>query len=205
MRNGRCAILIVDDEERVVESLQRTLRHENWELVPTTSPTRARQELEAGGIDVVVSDIDMPEMSGLEFVATTRVDFPEVLRVLLTGDASVQSALTAINEGAVHKYLTKPWRSQELRETLRALIAGIDALRQVSAADSQGEAQASRRKQLEARYPGITSVGRVDGAYLLNEARVVERLMQAGDLADTFAATRWLPTISDATLDMKAP
>lgn len=205
MRGGRPAILILDDEQYVVESLQRTLRHDNWEVVIETSPVRATEILAAGGIDIIISDIDMPEMSGLEFIALARQHHPEVVRILLTGDASMQSALRAINDGAVHKYLTKPWSSHELRELLRDTVLRLDAFRQEAMGERAAAATVSRRQECEARYPGIGAVSRIDGAYLLNEARVVESLRALDRKATPFAALRWLPIGDDATMDIKNP
>ena len=125
-------ILIVDDEEQVVESLKRTLRHENYEVITCTSPLEAMRRLDAGGVDILLSDIDMPEMTGLELIASTRTKHPQVARILLTGDSTLESALAAINDGAVHKYLTKPWRSKELRESLRGVAASLEVLKRES-------------------------------------------------------------------------
>jgi len=202
MSEFRPTVLIVDDEENVVDSLRRTLRHEHVRVITTTSPVEALAHLDQGEIDILISDIDMPEMTGLELVAEARRRHPNVVRILLTGDSSLESALTAINDGAVYKYLTKPWRSQELRETLRAATVQLGALRQQAASAAAGERDRTLRTELEARYPGITSVRRVDGAYLLNDMRAAE-LLAALDGASTFVARAWMPLGVGATEDLR--
>lgn len=196
-------ILVVDDEEHVVESLKRTLRHENYEVITHTSPIEAAARLKDGGIDILVSDIDMPEMTGLELIAVARAEHPEVARVLLTGDSSTQSALTAINEGAVHKYLTKPWRSKELRESLRSVVATLEVLRR-EARSSQVAMEAEEQKMaLEGRFPGLSAIRRIEGAYLLNDMRVVESLARLEGASAQFVASSWLPEGDGRTEDLR--
>ena len=166
------AILIVDDEPEVLESLRRLLRNEPYRVVTTTSPHEALTLLAANPFDVLISDIDMPEMSGVELIKRARAAHPEVVRILLTGGASLDSALSAINEGEVHRYLTKPWQKQELRETLRATVARLEELRRASAAAHQASLRERIRLELEREHPGITVVEKQDGAYAID----VERL-----------------------------
>lgn len=195
-------VLIVDDEEQVLDGLKRTLRHESLEIVTTTSPTDALKRLDGGQFDILISDIDMPEMTGLELISRARKDHPEVVRILLTGDSSLQSALTAINDGAVHKYLSKPWRASELRETLRTTVMALGALREQAHAAVLAEQESTLRRELEENHPGISATPRVEGAYLLNDMRVVELLYSLGDSGEVFAASRWLPVGDDATFDL---
>jgi response regulator RpfG family c-di-GMP phosphodiesterase len=198
-------ILVVDDEEQVVESLKRTLRHENYRVLTCTSPLEAVRLLDEGGVDILLSDIDMPEMTGLELVAQARLKHPDVVRMLLTGDSSLQSALAAINDGAVHKYLTKPWRSKELRENLRGIVAGLDALKR-EARQSQAVVLAeAQRKQMEVAFPGFGNIQRVDGAYLLNDMHAAEHIATLGAGGQRFEALQWLPGDGDRTENLRGP
>jgi response regulator RpfG family c-di-GMP phosphodiesterase len=205
MSDQTTTILVVDDEEQVVESLKRTLRHENFRVLTCTSPLEAIRLLDVGDVDILLSDIDMPEMTGLELIAETRVKHPDVVRMLLTGDSSLQSALAAINDGAVHKYLTKPWRSNELRENLRAIVAGLDALKRESR-QSQAMLQAEAQlEKMESLYPGFANVRQVDGAYLLNDMHASEHLESLGVGAEQFEARLWLPGGGDRTENLRGP
>ena len=203
MTLGKTKVLVVDDEENVVESIKRTLRHEDYEVICLTSPVEALQRLEEGDIDVLLSDIDMPEMTGLELIAIARAKYPQVARLLLTGDSSMQSALTAINDGAVHKYLTKPWSSKELRENLRGIVSSLKAL-QREGLSSQSAIRAEEKKAaLEEQHPGFCAIRRAEGAYLLNDMHVVESLDVLGEVKSLFEASRWLPGDSEQTENLR--
>jgi DNA-binding NarL/FixJ family response regulator len=123
------ALLLVDDEPEILESLRRALRDDGYELLTTTSPVEAMAILAKRHVDVIVSDLRMPDVSGLELVTHVRKNHPEVVRVLLTGFATLDSALEAINEGAVGRYLTKPWDNDELRADIQEVVRGIEQSR----------------------------------------------------------------------------
>ncbi len=165
-------VLLVDDEPEILASLGRTLRREPYRLLTTTSPIDAFNQIGPNGVDLIVADIDMPELNGLELIARIRRDHPQVVRILLTGDASVDSALAAINQGEVHRYLTKPWQTKELRSTIREALTRVDEFRAQAVIAEGATAQQRRCAELEERYPSIgTVVFDDDGAYLLDIER----------------------------------
>lgn len=165
-------VLLVDDEPEVLDGLRRTLRREPYQLEATTSPLEALAILASKHVDVVVSDLDMPELPGTELVARIRRDHPEVVRILLTGDASLDSALRAINEGEVHRYLTKPWDNDELRATLRDALARLDELRRTAVAGATADASRRIAAELERAHPGIHAVELDDGVYVIGALRL---------------------------------
>ena len=120
------AILLVDDEQEVVEAMTRTLQRQGYRLLHATSGMQALSILAAQTVDVVLSDIGMPEMNGLELLARVRRLHPRVGRIIVTGAASVAAALRAINESEVHRFLTKPWDPEELRAAIRETIQPPD-------------------------------------------------------------------------------
>ncbi|UJR83343.1 response regulator [Sandaracinus amylolyticus] len=177
MTNERAhTVLVVDDEIEILESLRRTLRGEPYRLLTTISPYEALESVRAGDVDVVISDIDMPEMSGIELIAEIRRVAPDVVRVLLTGDASLPSALSAINEGEVHRYLTKPWDKNELRAMLRQALERLDELRRIAEADRRSRERSEMLDELEREHPGIREVVRDDGAYAIDAERLWARI-----------------------------
>jgi FixJ family two-component response regulator len=112
-------LLLVDDEQDVIDALARTLRNGGFRLLEATSGAAALAIVEREHVDLLLSDIDMPDMSGLELLTRVRASHPQVVRFILTGVASLDSALVAINEGAVNRYLTKPWDTAGLRLAIR--------------------------------------------------------------------------------------
>ena len=194
-RTATHTILLVDDEQEILDGLRRSLRREPYRLLATTSPRAAVELLATEDIDLLLSDIDMPEMTGLELVAHARAAHPDVIRVLLTGDASTESAIRAINDGEVHRYLTKPWDAAELRATLAGALARLDELRRVAAVDRTHELRERLLADLERAHPGIRAATVVDGAYVLSGARLAAIAASLDDptLRAYFAPTSPLP------------
>lgn len=199
---GRQTVLVVDDEHEVVETLKRNLRGEPFGVIGTTSPAEALALVEAGGVDLVIADIDMPEMDGLSLVARLQRTHPHVIRILLTGDASLESAMTAINDGEVHRYLTKPWSTKELRDILRSALDRAAELRRAGEVALDVAKREAFLIDLEKEHPGVRRVVREDGAYVIDaeHMREVVRNLTDDKLRELFdaEATRG-PKRSEAT------
>ena len=113
-------VLFVDDEENILRSLKRLVLDEEWSVLTATSGAEGLAVLRKDGpVAVIISDQKMPGLSGTEFLAQTRELSPESQRLILTGYADIHVAVAAINEGGVHRYLTKPWKDQDLLQCLR--------------------------------------------------------------------------------------
>ena len=117
------AILIVDDEETIHRALERTLRREPYELLHAFDAAEADAILsQHPEIAAVVCDHSMPGMPGLEFLTLLRRRKPRLVAILLTAQADLQMVITAMNEGRLHRFFTKPWDGDELRSSLRSLL-----------------------------------------------------------------------------------
>lgn len=172
MTERATTILCVDDDPEVLEGLRRTLRRQQYRLLTATSAAEALQTIAAEPVDVIVSDIDMPGTNGLELVARIRREHPEIVRLLLTGDASLEAALDAINQGEVHRFLTKPWDKDQLRRTLHEAIERLDELRRAATAAATASVRDQLLDSLERSHPGITRVDRTEGVYVVDLARL---------------------------------
>lgn len=190
-------LLLVDDEPEILAGLRRTLRREGYRLLTTTSPHEALQLLD-DSVDLIMSDIDMPEMSGLELISRTRRAHPDVVRVLLTGDASLDSAVRAINDGEVHRYLTKPWERDQLCATLREALGRLDELRRSAAVDRTAAARDALLEGLAREHPGIRRVAREDGVYVIDVARLDGILDALGPDRPVFFRRRAIEIEGDA-------
>jgi len=113
-RTEAAKILCVDDEESVVNSLRRVLRSSHYEVIGFTSAPEALNYLESNEVDLIISDMRMPEMRGDEFLAKTMSITPNTVRILLTGYSDFDMTVSAINEGRIHRYMSKPWDNREL-------------------------------------------------------------------------------------------
>jgi DNA-binding NtrC family response regulator len=118
--NNRPKILIVDDEESLVETLQVLLKREGFETITAFSGSEAIEKLTESP-DVVLTDVRMPKVSGIDVLAETRARRPDVPVVLMTAQASLQSAIQAVNQGAFY-YVQKPFTNEELIAILRKAL-----------------------------------------------------------------------------------
>jgi two-component system, NtrC family, response regulator HupR/HoxA len=113
-------ILFVDDEERILSSLKRGLMDEPYNLLFADSGKNALELLEHNEVHVIVTDMRMPEMSGLQLLKIVKKKYPNIARLVLSGYTQVGTLLTAINQGEIFKFITKPWK---LEEEFKGVIA----------------------------------------------------------------------------------
>jgi len=118
-KHGR--LLIVDDEEAVLQALKR-LFHRQYEVVTHTSGSAALEQLKQEPFDLIISDMRMPGMSGAELLKTCFRLYPDMIRILLTGYSDLESAIKAINEGNIYRYIAKPWDNDQLRTVVAEAI-----------------------------------------------------------------------------------
>ena len=111
-------VLFVDDEPDVIEGLKRGFRKLPYNLLWAYSGREAVEILSNEPVDVLVADEMMPEMGGSELLAYARKHHPGILRIMLTGHASVTSAMNAIYDGWVYQYLHKPCNAADLASAI---------------------------------------------------------------------------------------
>lgn len=115
----RSQILCVDDEKGVLSSFKRFFGDDNYEIFTAESGQDGLEILEKqDSIQLVISDYRMPGMDGIEFLQRVWARWPKTVRILISGDADAEQALSAINEGQIYKFFAKPWNDDEFRETV---------------------------------------------------------------------------------------
>jgi DNA-binding NtrC family response regulator len=119
---ARPRILVVDDEENLCAFMKLMLTREGYEVTTTVSAQQALEVVGSDQVDLVFTDLMMPEMNGLEFVARLRAVKPEVECVVMTAYASVDSAIEALKLGAAD-YITKPFNLEELKIIVKQLLS----------------------------------------------------------------------------------
>ncbi|MFQ5556703.1 MAG: EAL domain-containing protein [Acidimicrobiales bacterium] len=110
----RPTVLFVDDEEEVTTAVRLALRRQPWDVATANSASAGLDILRTTPVDVVVSDEQMPRVSGSAFLAAVREEFPNVERIILTGQASVEATIAAINDARIFRFLTKPCPTGDL-------------------------------------------------------------------------------------------
>lgn len=119
-------ILCVDDEPNILTSLRRLFRGQGYQVFVASGGAAALSMLEAEPVDLVISDMRMPEMDGARFLEQVRNRWPDTLRLLLTGYSDIHSILDAINRGEIYRYITKPWDDNDILLIVRhALERGL--------------------------------------------------------------------------------
>jgi DNA-binding NtrC family response regulator len=117
------AILICDDVPDIRGAMKRTLR--GYDVTETGSPREALEMLKTRAFDAIVSDFSLEaDTDGLDLLHHVRLQYPGTIRFLVTGNRDIEVAARAVNEGAVHRYFSKPWSDDKLRAALEIVLRG---------------------------------------------------------------------------------
>src|SRR5208282_21621 len=115
-------ILIVDDEELVLTTLREILSREGYQVVTSPHAVHAVSILKEQQFSVVISDQQMPLVTGLEFLAQVKQIQPDATRILITGVLSLGTVIDAINKGEIYRFVVKPWLREELLATVKNAV-----------------------------------------------------------------------------------
>jgi len=196
----RYRLLLVDDEPGVVKALTRVFRQENYEVLNAASSEEALALLERdGAAHVIISDYMMPGMKGTEFLKRVKALYPDTIRIMLTGHADTGAVMGAINEGAVYKFILKPWNDDDLRITVGLALEQFDlvqknrALRSENAQKSKEISALSRLATTNRSHLGIMlhKKGLLSSAQLQELVRLQEK--QKEPLIKILIEKEWVP------------
>lgn len=107
-------LLFVDDEANILSSLKRLFRPFGYRIFTAESGALGLEIMQREAIDLVVSDMRMPEMNGAQFLEKVRAKWPDTVRILLTGYAEISATIDAINKGQIYRYVSKPWDDNDI-------------------------------------------------------------------------------------------
>lgn len=152
-------ILVVDDEPDNLDLLYRTFRRD-FQVLRAASGKEALAILaEEGEVAIIISDQRMPEMKGTEFLSKTVPQFPDTVRIILTGFTDVEDLVEAINAGQVYRYITKPWDPDELRQVVQRAAETYDLLKQRTDEMIQAHTQAVLLSRISEIAETVTTLG----------------------------------------------
>lgn len=120
----KCSVLAVDDEPAVVDVLAAQLGHE-FDVCTAGSAAAARELLAARPVDIVLSDLQLQDESGIQLLDWVYRTAPRTARILLTGTARIEDAADAVNCSRIHRFVLKPWRAEDLLLNLRQVARGL--------------------------------------------------------------------------------
>jgi len=135
-------VMLVDDESNVLSALTRALIDEPFDIITASSGNEALELMEGKTIKAIVSDERMVGMQGSELLAEVKRRSPETVRILLTGHATLDAAMRAVNVGEIYRFFLKPWDDTEVRFALMSARLGTTIIWTASCSSSQ----AVRRK-----------------------------------------------------------
>jgi DNA-binding NtrC family response regulator len=161
-------VVCVDDDPDMLAAVVRTLKREPIHIMQTTDPNQALTWVAAHQVAVLLSDYEMPQMTGVELASAARKVRPETVRILLTGKRTLDTAVEGINRGEVFRFINKPFEPEALK---LAISDGVARHRELAAIVGDRELAARRERlviELEVEFPSITKVDRDgDGVYTI--------------------------------------
>lgn len=114
MENSKIKVLYIDDEVSNLDAFKASFRR-IYDIYTAPSASEGRKILESTEIEIILTDQRMPDMTGVEFLESIVEEFPNPMRILLTGYTDMQALIEGINKGQIYRYLTKPWNEEELK------------------------------------------------------------------------------------------
>jgi DNA-binding NtrC family response regulator len=160
-------VVCVDDDAEVLAVVVRCVKLEPVTVRSTQDPHQALAWVASEDVAVLISDYEMPEMTGAELLEAARRVRPQAVRVLVTGRKTLDTAIDGINRGEVYRYVSKPFEPDQVRAVVRDALAKYREL-----SETLEERELAQRRQrltadLEQEYPGLTEIDRdADGAYV---------------------------------------
>lgn len=158
--SNKATVIFVDDNPNVLKALARSFRNEAFDVLTFDSGLKVLDHLSRQQVDVIVTDENMPSMNGTELLQTVKEKYPSTFRIMLTGKASLETAMQAVNLGEVYRFFSKPYDEIDLSHAIKLAIKK----RRELIANSNGAAPQDLRNDeldsLEREYPGISQVQR---------------------------------------------
>lgn len=195
----KCSLLVVDDEAYILNTLSALLASD-FDVLTADSAAAAQRHVLQRAVDIILTDQRMPGTSGVQLLEWVRRESPRTMRLLMTGYAELHDAIDAINRGRIHRYLAKPWRADELLDTLRGVSRHFllerrnnELLRELTrvnvelaGANAELEARVGERTQeledknrlLQQRNQMLEKLALTDPLTSLNNRRAMDRLAE---------------------------
>jgi DNA-binding NtrC family response regulator len=184
-------VLVVDADASTAEAVRAALGPDDFEIVPAGDAAQALAAVREGRVDLVMSELLLPDDSGLHLLVEARLRHPLIPRVVVTALQDFKSAVTAINEAEVFRLLTKPLDPATVRAAVEEALGRADTLHEARGVQQKAERRRVALLDLETDFPGITLVSHGPEGYFIPPQRLqrlAERL-EGTPLGEALAAS----------------
>lgn len=176
---GPFTVIIVDDEAPIRKALKRVLKYEPYNVIDFGDPLEALDYIKDNPAHLVISDHTMPGMLGIDLMRKIRLLRPNTVRVMLTGNANLDMAMQAINDGAIYRFLTKPWDNNDLLLAVRLGLGHYETESENRRLLALVKKHQAVLDELERKQPGVTGlIKNAEGAIVLDENDIEEALAE---------------------------
>ncbi|MHA7926134.1 MAG: ATPase, T2SS/T4P/T4SS family [Marinobacter sp.] len=158
-------LLLVDDEPNILASLRRVFQRENYELLFARSAREALRILEQQPVELIMTDFMMPGMNGSELLREVRERWPQTIRIMLTGHANTDAVMGSIKDGAVYRFILKPWNEDDIRLTIALALEQFELIQRTRTLEQETRKQS---RDLET-ISKLTATNRSQLAILLHK------------------------------------
>lgn len=158
-------LLLVDDEPNILASLRRVFQRENYELLFARNGKEALAIMEKQPVELIMTDFMMPGMNGSELLSQVREKWPQTIRIMLTGHANTDAVMGSIRDGAVYRFILKPWNDDDIRLTIALALEQYELIQRTKALEKQNQQQ---NRDLET-ISKLTATNRSQLAILLHK------------------------------------
>ncbi|MBU3948296.1 MAG: response regulator [Proteobacteria bacterium] len=149
-------ILVVDDEYFILDLITRCLTNDKYRILTAQSAEEGLKLLIKNQVHLVISDQRMPGMTGLNFLRKVKANYPDIITIILTGYADIETVLEAINSTGVYKFMLKPMNMIDLRITVQRALEWRQMIIDKDLLSDKIKTYEARLKELERLHPGIT-------------------------------------------------
>ncbi|MCG6921652.1 MAG: response regulator [Acidobacteria bacterium] len=184
-------VLVVDADATTTEAVRSALPSSDFEVVPANDAAGALEAVREGRVDVLMSELLLPDESGLHLLVEARLRFPLVPRIVVTALQDFKSTVTAINEAEVFRFLPKPLDPTTVRAAVEEALGRASTLHEVRGVQEKAERRRLALHDLETDFPGITLVSHGPEGYFIPPQRLgrVAQRLKGTPLGEALAAS----------------
>jgi type II secretory ATPase GspE/PulE/Tfp pilus assembly ATPase PilB-like protein/CheY-like chemotaxis protein len=159
---AKYTLLVIDDDKSVLRSLKRVFADENYSILTSEDGSSALSLLATQKVNLVICDYQMPGMNGIDVLRTIRERYPKIIRIMLTGHSETSVIMAAVNEGAVYKFINKPWNDDDLKLSVKLALAQYELIKENQKLKSVANKQQNELVKLR-RFVGTerSTLGRI--------------------------------------------